>query len=119
MRGLFTNQLLDIEPGQAFSGIANRAQTLRVVRGNIWLTVEGIKHDYWLSAGDTFTSIPGRLIVIEADGVTSSVDMRSPTTVQTLQRAGARIAGYAQRLLGRPTVQANLKRHRVCNNVCC
>jgi hypothetical protein len=118
MRSLFTNKLLTLEPGQTVSGIADGARTLRIVEGKVWLTVEGIRHDYWLSSGDTFTAIPGRLIVVEADGVTSSVDARSPSAAQILERIGAWIGGYAQRLFGRPTVQASLKRHRVCQNVC-
>ncbi|RJF97530.1 DUF2917 domain-containing protein [Noviherbaspirillum saxi] len=117
MRGLFTNQLLSIEPGEAISGVASHAQTLRITRGNVWLTVEGIKHDYWLSAGDTFTTIPGRLIVVEAD-TASSIDTRRPGAKQTLQNVAAWIAALGQRAFGHATVQACLKRHRVCNDAC-
>lgn len=117
MRGLFTNQHLSIEPGQTVSGIAPRAQTLRVTRGNVWLTVEGIKHDYWLSAGDSFTAIPGKLIVIEADSA-SSIDTRRAGARQAVATAGAWLAGLAQRLFGHATVKASLKRHRSCNTVC-
>ncbi len=114
MRGLFTNKLLSIEPGQAISGVAPGAQTLRVMSGNIWLTVEGIKHDYLLSAGDTFTAIPGRLIVVEAD-TASSIDVRRPGAKQALQSAASWLTGFGQRLFGNATVQASLKRHRTCN----
>jgi hypothetical protein len=115
MRGLFTNQLLSIEPGQTVSGTAPRAQTLRVTRGNVWLTVEGIKHDYWLSAGDSFTAIPGKLIVIEADSA-SSIDTRRAGARQAVANAGAWIVGLAQRLFGHATV--SLKRDRRCNSPC-
>jgi hypothetical protein len=67
MRGLFTNESLVIGAGEAVSGIASQAQTLHVASGRAWITIEGMSHDYWLSAGDTFSVAPGRLIVIEAD----------------------------------------------------
>ena len=115
MRSLFTNRQFDIEPGQTLSGVAQRAQTLRVKQGKVWLTVEGIKHDYWLSAGDSFTAIPGRLIVVQAD-TASSIDARRPGTRQALQQATAALGALMQRLFGRDTVQATLKRHRACND---
>lgn len=121
MRGLFTNQLLSIAPGEAISGIASRPQTLRVTRGNVWLTIEGIKHDYWLSAGDTFTAIPGRLIVVEAD-TDSSIDTRragAAQAKQAVQQLAARISGLGHRLFGHATVQTSLKRHRTCSDACC
>jgi hypothetical protein len=66
MRGLFTNETLTIRPGEAVSGIASRPQAFRVVEGDVWVTVEGFSHDYWLSAGETFTAQPGRLVVVES-----------------------------------------------------
>lgn len=115
MRGLFTNQHLSIEPGQTVSGIAPRAQTLRVTRGNVWLTVEGIKHDYWLSAGDSFTAIPGKLIVIEADSA-SGIDTRRAGARQAAANVGAWLVGLTQRLFGHATV--SIKRRRSCNSPC-
>ncbi|MEC4722648.1 DUF2917 domain-containing protein [Noviherbaspirillum sp. CPCC 100848] len=115
MRGLFTNQLLSIAPGETISGIAPRAQTLRVTRGNVWLTVEGIKHDYWLCAGDSFTAIPGKLIVIEADSA-SSIDTRRAGARQAVANVGAWLVGLSQRLFGHDTV--SLKRNRGCNSPC-
>lgn len=117
MRGLFTNQLLSIAPGETISGIAPRAQTLRVTHGKVWLTVEGIKHDYWLSAGDSFTAIPGKLIVIEADRA-SGIDTRRACARQTVANMGAWLAGLTQRLFGHATVTASLKRHCSCDNPC-
>lgn len=75
MRGLFTKQWLAIEAGRAVSGIAGRAQTLRIRHGRVWLTVEGAGHDYWLSAGDSFAVAPGRLVVVEADRDGSCVEV--------------------------------------------
>jgi hypothetical protein len=83
MRRLFTNESLAIAPGDAVSGVAGQSQTLRVTGGRAWITVEGVSHDYWLSAGDTFAVAPGRLIVIEADPVmgpvTASMEPNSST----------------------------------------
>ena len=79
MRGLFTNGSLTIGAGKAVSGIARKPQTLRVVSGRVWLTLEGIPHDYWLHAGDTFEVTPGRLVVIEADTHDSRLVIPTPT----------------------------------------
>lgn len=79
MRGLFANQSLTIHAGEAASGIASRTETLRVRSGRVWITVEGIPHDYWLFAGDSFTAAPGRRVVLEADQGESRIDV-VPTT---------------------------------------
>ncbi|HJV74623.1 MAG TPA: DUF2917 domain-containing protein [Noviherbaspirillum sp.] len=75
MRGIFAKQSVTIEAGEAVSGVAGRAQTLHILHGRVWLTVEGVSHDYWLSAGARFPTIPGRLIVIEADQAGSQVNV--------------------------------------------
>lgn len=75
MRGLFANASLSIPAGEAASGIANRTETLRVRTGRVWITVEGIPHDYWLFAGDSFTASPGRRVVVEADQGESRIDV--------------------------------------------
>lgn len=67
MRELFTKQMLTIEPGQAVSGVAKQEQSVRIVSGRAWVTVEGISHDYWLFTGDTLQVAPGLMTVIEAD----------------------------------------------------
>lgn len=84
MRGLFTNGSLTIGAGQAVSGIARKPQMLRVVSGRVWLTLEGVPHDYWLDAGDTFEVTPGRLVVIEADSHDSRLVIPTPTANSTL-----------------------------------
>ena len=74
MRGLFTSPSVTIPAGQAVAGVASRTETLRVRTGRVWITVEGISHDYWLFAGDSFTAPPGRKIVVEADAGESHVE---------------------------------------------
>ena len=66
MRILFTNSTLNIKDGMTVSGVSNRRENLSVLRGKLWLTVEGSADDYWLAAGDTFTVEPDKLVVIEA-----------------------------------------------------
>jgi hypothetical protein len=46
--------------------MSNQHETLNVVRGRVWLTVEGSPDDYWLAAGDSFALEPDKLVVIEA-----------------------------------------------------
>ncbi|HYD81145.1 MAG TPA: DUF2917 domain-containing protein [Paucimonas sp.] len=67
MRDLFTNSARIVEAGAARSGIASRPQTLQIVSGSAWVTIEGETHDYWLSTGDALDVCPGRLVVVEAD----------------------------------------------------
>ncbi len=66
MRILFTNSRLNIKTGTTVSGISSQAETLNVVSGKVWLTVEGSPDDYWLSAGDSMVVAADRLVVIEA-----------------------------------------------------
>ncbi|HZW11721.1 MAG TPA: DUF2917 domain-containing protein [Noviherbaspirillum sp.] len=98
MRGIFTIQSLVLESGQAVSGVADKAQLLRILQGRVWLTVEGISHDYWLSAGDSFTAMPGRLIVVEADHGGSRMDIVSTQQPAMLKQFSKRIRSAAQRL---------------------
>lgn len=116
MRDLFTKQSLAVAPGQVVSGIAGRVQTLRVLQGRIWITVEGISHDYWLSAGDTFTTIPGRLTVIEAIQIESRIDFAS--SVRLLEVLKMLTASLAARFTSRRTVGASFKRHGACKGSC-
>ena len=119
MRSLFTNDTLTLPAGQAVSGTAHRARTMRILRGRVWITVEGVPHDYFLHAGDIFTAIPGRLIVVEADR-DAGIDMACLATKPALQRLESWIARLADRRRTRGgTVQASLKRHRACGEACC
>ena len=114
MRGLFTNRTLTIAAGQAVSGTANRAQTLRIQRGRVWITVEGIDHDYFLNAGDAFTAVPGRLTVLEADEE-ASVELPRPNPGRIMQGIGRRVAAFLQGLSQQAVVRTSLKRHRTCD----
>lgn len=116
MRSLFTKNSLTIRPGEAVSGTAGRIRTLRVLQGRVWITVEGIPHDYWLSAGDTFTTIPGRLTVVEADRLESRIELHaSGRWLNTLKMLAA---AMTSRLAARGTVTASFKRHGTCNGNC-
>jgi hypothetical protein len=114
MRGLFTNNTLTIPAGQAVSGTAKRAETLRIQRGRVWITVEGISHDYFLHAGDSFTVVPGRLTVLEADDE-ASVELRRPEAGRILKGIGQRIAAFLQGMPRHAVVQASMKRHCTCD----
>ncbi|WP_420472849.1 DUF2917 domain-containing protein [Noviherbaspirillum sp. ST9] len=114
MRGLFTNGTLTIPSGQAVSGTAHRAETLRIQRGRVWITVEGIKHDYFLHAGDTFTAVPGRLTVLEADQ-DASVELRRPQAGRLLKGIGQRVTALLRGMSQHAVVQTSLKRHRTCD----
>lgn len=114
MRGLFTNKTLTIPAGQAVSGTASRAETLRIQRGRVWITVEGINHDYFLHAGDTFTAAPGRLTVVEADQE-ASIELRRPNAGRILKGIGQRVAAFMQSMSHGAVVQTSLKRHRTCD----
>jgi hypothetical protein len=118
MRGLFTNKKLAIASGQVVSGIAGGEQTLRIHSGRVWVTVEGIKHDYFLHAGDSFTAIPGRLTVVEADQ-DASIELRRAPALPALEGLRAALAAVTQRFAQEKTVQASLQRHRMCNDACC
>lgn len=117
MRGLFTNSLTAMPAGQVLSGIAGRAQALRVQHGRVWITVEGIPHDYFLRAGDSFTAVPGRLTVVEAEQDTqiTQIPVRRPHARFVLDALGRRLGALAGRLSGSGTVEASLQRHRPCD----
>ena len=114
MRKLFTNETLDIPAGQAVSGIASRPQALRVLRGRVWLTVEGIDQDYFLRTGDTFTAIPGCLIVLEADH-DASVELPRPARQHVLRNIFSSLAGIAMHWSRGVVVQTSFKRKRPCD----
>lgn len=116
MRKLFTKQAITIPAGQTVSGVAVRNQTLRVLQGRVWITVEGISHDYWLSAGDSFTAIPGRLVVAEAHGIDSRIDC--PPGLQWRDVLRFLRDAVTARMARHGTVGASFKRHRACSEGC-
>lgn len=97
MRGLFTKQSFSLEAGEAISGVSGKAQQLRILRGRVWITVEGVSHDYWLSAGDSFPAMPGCLIVVEADRGGSRIDVIGPREPAMLEQFGRRMRSLARR----------------------
>lgn len=99
MRGLFTNNSVDIQAGQAVSGIADHTHTLRINTGRVWLTVEGIRQDYWLHAGDSFTVVPGRLIVVEADRIASRIEIAPKQPALQMRKVAAQFGDMVRRLL--------------------
>jgi hypothetical protein len=108
---LFTNESLAIAPGDAVSGIASQSQTLRITAGRAWITIEGISHDYWLSAGDTFTVAPGRLIVIEADPVMGSVKASMEPNSSTFALLGSLLRRQLQHFAYRNSARAESQSH--------
>jgi Protein of unknown function (DUF2917) len=118
MRGLFTNKALTIEPGQAVSGIAQRPQTFRIVDGDVWITVEGVKHDYWLSAGDTFTAAPGKLVVVEAGHGVSRIAAPAASPHRWLNDITAFVVARLSSSTRGKTVQTSFKRHNLSNECC-
>lgn len=89
MINLFAKPTLNIGAGRAVSGRVSSQQILHVVYGKVWITIQGMPEDHWLSAGESLQLVPGRLLVIEAADEDSRV--RIPTSAQhtvlsTLQR---------------------------------
>lgn len=103
MRTLFTTKSLDIPVGQAVSGIAKEAQTLRVVSGRVWITIEGISQDYWLSTGDKLVVPSGQLTVIEAESANSEVEMVHARDRDMLPQLGAQLRLFTQRIAASPS----------------
>ncbi len=77
MKNLFTMESHTIAAGKAVSGVAAKAQTLRIVHGQVWVTVAGESDDYWLQAGATLDVPAGRLVVVEADRCASVIEARA------------------------------------------
>lgn len=118
MRDLFTNQTHSLHAGEVLSGTAVRAETLRIRRGRVWITVEGISHDYFLHAGDSFTAIPGRLTVLQAEQ-DAGIEHRRNQPLAQLRRALRLLGRLGRTMLPAPTVKTSLQRGRGCNDACC
>lgn len=111
MRALFANSSLRLEAGQAVSGVAGDAQSLRIASGRVWITVEGDVSDYWLVAGDSFAMPTGRLVVIEADKAASKLDFSSARRPSAAPALGAQLRQLVQRLL---PVKTCASKHAPC-----
>lgn len=120
MRGLFTNNSLNIQAGQAVSGISADPQTLRIASGRVWITVEGVSADYWLNAGDTLAVMPGRLVVVEADKAASRIDFMPNRHQSSLAKLRAQLGSLAQRLaLGKRGSTIAVQRTTACTQQAC
>jgi hypothetical protein len=76
MNGLFTKYSHALGSGEVLSGVARQGQSLHMISGSAWITVEGEPDDHRLSAGEMLNIPPGRLVVVEADQGTSRIDIR-------------------------------------------
>ena len=92
MTNLFASHSSIIAPGRVVSGVADCEQTLRVVCGRVWITIEGSSRDYWFSAGDSLQIAPARLVVIEA------LDRASRIEVPYLANRRGRFQFYGTRM---------------------
>ncbi len=58
-------QLQSISTGQLVCLRVPDAAQLRIVKGQAWLTIEGVIEDYVLHAGAVIELIPGRTVLVE------------------------------------------------------
>jgi len=112
MTNLFTNPGLGIPASQAVSGIASRPQTLQIVSGCVWATVEGVSHDYWLSAGDSLTVTPGRLVVVESNGSDSYVKTKAASQPNAGFEFGHWLRDVMHRSLGNGVIEYTIQAQR-------
>lgn len=110
MRELFIKGRITIDSGQAVSCIPEEAHKVRIKSGKVWITVEGVSHDYWLFAGDSLTLIPGALTVMEADGAASRVELAAAGKGSVLAQLYARWAHIVQRFGRSRNASATLSR---------
>ncbi|SPB16156.1 hypothetical protein NOV72_03357 [Caballeronia novacaledonica] len=68
--------------------VIDRPQTLRVTRGQVWLTMEGAADDYWLDAGSSVELKPYTTIWVSGTEDASWFSLASDST-----RGGARKLG--------------------------
>lgn len=119
MTKLFANGCFGIDAGQAVSGTAAQARSLRIASGRVWITIEGEQDDYWLGAGDSLTIPAKRLVVIEADKMASRIDFgaaRQPAGAVGavgVVRLGAQLGRLAQRLMAG---KSNPAKHAPCGS---
>lgn len=95
---------LHLGSGTLATGTFERSRLLLVRRGHVWVTQEGRREDFWLSAGDALILQPGRLLVIEA-AIASEIylENRAELTLLLWIRTRCLMARAAlQRRLARP-----------------
>lgn len=106
MRKVFTDSPIVVNAGSAWSGIASRPETLQIVSGSAWITIEGERSDYWLSPGDRLAIAPQRLVVIEPEHGDSRVEAVTPAP-----------HGIGDRLADLASSAWNLARHVVTDRI--
>ncbi len=62
-------QDIQLEENQTFS--FKEARTVHIDSGQIWMTVEGDREDYFFKAGDSFLAEAGKHTVLQALGKSS------------------------------------------------
>ncbi|HEV3424662.1 MAG TPA: DUF2917 domain-containing protein [Paraburkholderia sp.] len=96
MREIRTFELEHGEPATAWR--VTRPLVLKVMAGQLWLTVEGDAEDYWLAAGETFELARGAVAWISAGQggarlalafATSGADGAQPRPAATVARKSA------------------------------
>ena len=90
---------LTLQRRQVRAGRVAQGCEIRLRHGRVWVTQEGRAEDFWLEPGAAMVLLPGALVVIEADHLSS---LRiEPVALQTarawlrLCRAGLRGLGHA------------------------
>lgn len=91
---------LTLQRRQVRAGRVAQVCELKVRHGRVWVTQEGRTDDFWLEPGAGMVLLPGALVVIEADHLSS---LRiEPVALQTarawLRLCGAGLRGLAAAL---------------------
>jgi quercetin dioxygenase-like cupin family protein len=84
--------------------VIDRPQTLRVTRGQVWLTIEGAADDYWLDAGASVELKPYTTIWVSATEDASWFSMASGST----RGSARRLADIARAWFARRPMPAKL-----------
>ena len=83
MKNLFSNESHLLQSGQLISGTARKAQTLRVLHGRVWVTISGVKDDFWLEKGATLDLPAAALVVVESGEYASIVETAANPVLQS------------------------------------
>ncbi len=83
MKSLFSNESHLLQSGQLIAGTARKAQTLRVLHGRVWVTISGVKDDFWLEKGATLNLPAAALVVVEAAEYASIVETTANPMLQS------------------------------------
>ncbi|SAK89747.1 hypothetical protein AWB76_06479 [Caballeronia temeraria] len=77
--------------------VIDRPQTLRVTRGQIWLTIEGSADDHWLDAGASVELMPYTTIWVSGTTDASWFSMASDSTRASARRLGEIVRAWFAR----------------------